>query len=92
MMFTNGAQIGFYQGDVKRLTEDMAELKPTIFATVPRLLNRLYDKVAAQIIGQLGEGIFQLCILYKFASYGIVGLTWLGYRMQKIAESVRFDI
>jgi long-chain acyl-CoA synthetase len=40
-----GAQIGFYQGDTLKLLEDVAELKPTIFASVPRLYNRIYDKV-----------------------------------------------
>jgi long-chain acyl-CoA synthetase len=40
-----GGKIGFYQGDIKKLTDDMKELKPTIFCTVPRLLNRIYAKV-----------------------------------------------
>ena len=42
----NGAHIGFYQGDVKKLVDDIKELKPTIFVSVPRLLNRVYDKVS----------------------------------------------
>jgi long-chain acyl-CoA synthetase len=41
-----GGKIGFYQGDIKKLTDDMKELKPTIFCTVPRLLNRIYAKVS----------------------------------------------
>jgi long-chain acyl-CoA synthetase len=45
----NGAQIGFYQGDTLKLLEDVAELKPTIFASVPRLYNRIYDKVMAGV-------------------------------------------
>ena len=40
-----GAGIGFYSGDVTNLLDDIAELKPTIFASVPRLWNRIYDKV-----------------------------------------------
>ena len=44
----NGGQIGFYQGDVKLLIEDIAELKPTLLPTVPRLLNRIYDKVVTE--------------------------------------------
>lgn len=44
-MFLHGCRIGFFRGDVKLLVEDMQELKPTIFAAVPRLLNRIYDKV-----------------------------------------------
>ena len=45
----NGAQIGFYQGDTLKLLDDVAELKPTIFASVPRLYNRIYDKVMAGV-------------------------------------------
>ena len=44
-MFMCGARVGFFQGDVRLLIEDMQELKPTIFASVPRLLNRVYDRV-----------------------------------------------
>ena len=40
-----GARIGFFRGDIKTLVNDIQELKPTVFVSVPRLLNRLYDKV-----------------------------------------------
>ncbi|XP_055876985.1 long-chain-fatty-acid--CoA ligase 5-like isoform X2 [Biomphalaria glabrata] len=40
-----GARIGFFQGDIKKLMDDLKELQPTLFPTVPRLLNRFYDKV-----------------------------------------------
>ncbi|DAZ93918.1 TPA: hypothetical protein N0F65_010120 [Lagenidium giganteum] len=40
-----GASVTYFQGDVLRLTDDIANAKPTIFASVPRLLNRIYDKV-----------------------------------------------
>lgn len=48
-MTSMGGKIGFYQGDVKKLIDDMKELKPTIFCTVPRVLNRVYSKVSSQI-------------------------------------------
>ncbi len=44
-MFTHGAHIGFYSGDVTKLFDDMQTLKPTILPTVPRLLNKVKDKV-----------------------------------------------
>lgn len=43
-----GGSIGFYSGDIKNLTEDMKALRPTIMPAVPRLLNRIYDKVFAE--------------------------------------------
>jgi len=40
-----GAAIGFYAGDVAALLDDVQALRPTIFCSVPRLWNRIYDKV-----------------------------------------------
>lgn len=40
-----GASIGFFRGDIRALAEDFKELRPTIVALVPRVLNRVYDKV-----------------------------------------------
>lgn len=40
-----GGKIGFYQGDTSKLLDDVGVLKPTLFASVPRLLNRIYDAV-----------------------------------------------
>ncbi|CAG2239257.1 ACSL [Mytilus edulis] len=45
----SGGRIGFFQGDVKLLMEDIKELSPTLFPSVPRLLNRFYDKVVAGV-------------------------------------------
>jgi len=45
-MYMMGGSVGFYSGDIKRLAEDMKALKPTVMPAVPRLLNRMYDKVS----------------------------------------------
>ena len=39
-----GAAIWFYSGDVQRLLDDIMVLRPTVFCSVPRLWNRIYDK------------------------------------------------
>lgn len=44
-MYSGGGRIGFFQGDVRKLMDDIKELQPTVFPSVPRLLNRVYDKV-----------------------------------------------
>ncbi|PJF18535.1 AMP-binding domain-containing protein [Paramicrosporidium saccamoebae] len=49
VMATVGACVGFYQGDVMKLMEDIQELRPTLFVAVPRLLNRLHDKVVSGV-------------------------------------------
>jgi long-chain acyl-CoA synthetase len=43
------ARIGFYQGDTLKLLDDVCELKPTVFASVPRLYNRIFDKIQAGV-------------------------------------------
>ena len=45
-IFMCGAKIGFFGGDIKLLVNDIQTLRPTIFISVPRLLNRIYDKVS----------------------------------------------
>ena len=45
VLFMVGAQVGFFRGDIKTLLNDVQVLQPTVFLTVPRLLNRMYDKV-----------------------------------------------
>lgn len=44
-----GSRAGFFRGDMLCLLDDIAELKPTVFCSVPRLWNRIYDKVQAGI-------------------------------------------
>ncbi|XP_070790020.1 long-chain-fatty-acid--CoA ligase 6 isoform X4 [Pituophis catenifer annectens] len=36
------------EGDIRLLSDDMKALRPTIFPVVPRLLNRMYDKIFSQ--------------------------------------------
>lgn len=45
MCYMNGARVGFFQGDVKKLLSDVAALRPSVFPMVPRLINRLFDKI-----------------------------------------------
>eukprot|EP00731_Ephydatia_muelleri_P024784 Em0016g1055a len=49
MVFMVGARAGFFRGDVKELMTDIQELKPTLFVSVPRLLNRVYDKMISAV-------------------------------------------
>lgn len=44
-----GASIGYFTGDIHNLSEDMKALRPTMVPAVPRLLNRIYDRVQAEI-------------------------------------------
>ena len=48
-MLYYSVQIGIYSGDMLKVTEDLQALKPTIFATVPRMFNKIYDKIIGQV-------------------------------------------
>eukprot|EP01104_Vermistella_antarctica_P009554 TRINITY_DN2470_c1_g2_i2.p1 TRINITY_DN2470_c1_g2~~TRINITY_DN2470_c1_g2_i2.p1 ORF type:complete len:618 (+),score=55.64 TRINITY_DN2470_c1_g2_i2:396-2249(+) len=49
LIYGSGAKIGFWHGDVRELFRDIQELRPTVFASVPRLFNRLYEKVLHKV-------------------------------------------
>lgn len=49
VMFAQGVKIGFGTGDIRRLTEDIQALKPTILIGVPRVWNRMYDVMTKKI-------------------------------------------
>lgn len=48
-MYYSGGCVGFYSGDIKELTNDLKALRPTVMPAVPRLLNRVYDKIHAEV-------------------------------------------
>ncbi|KAH0927809.1 hypothetical protein HID58_020065 [Brassica napus] len=55
-----GVAVGFYQGDNMKLLDDLAALRPTVFSSVPRLYNRIYDGInnAVKSSGGLKERLF----------------------------------
>ncbi|RHY88844.1 hypothetical protein DYB37_009616 [Aphanomyces astaci] len=44
-MIMQSAGVAFYQGDTAKILDDLALARPTFFGVVPRLLNKIYDKV-----------------------------------------------
>ncbi|XP_049722627.1 long-chain-fatty-acid--CoA ligase 1 isoform X3 [Elephas maximus indicus] len=48
IMLCHGAKIGFFQGDIRLLMDDLKVLQPTVFPVVPRLLNRMFDRIFGQ--------------------------------------------
>ncbi|XP_040848048.1 long-chain-fatty-acid--CoA ligase 5 isoform X3 [Ochotona curzoniae] len=66
VIYSCGARVGFFQGDIRLLPDDMKALKPTVFPTVPRLLNRIYDKVQNEADTPLKKFLLNLAITSKF--------------------------
>ncbi|KAJ8766303.1 hypothetical protein K2173_022362 [Erythroxylum novogranatense] len=67
-----GVAFGFYQGDVMKLLDDIAALRPTIFCGVPRVFNRLYTGInnAVKSSGAIREKIFNAA--YKAKKHALL--------------------
>ncbi|KAJ3150788.1 Long chain acyl-CoA synthetase 7 peroxisomal [Geranomyces michiganensis] len=65
------AAIGFFRGDVSLLMDDFSTLKPTMFPSVPRLLNRIYDKINQ---GATGGGAVKAALFRTALSSKLEGL------------------
>nr|GMD05072.1 long chain acyl-CoA synthetase 2 [Ipomoea batatas] len=63
----SGASIGFWQGDIRYLIEDLVELKPTIFCGVPRVYDRIYTATMDKILagGTVKKLLFDYAYNYK---------------------------
>lgn len=66
VVYTCGAKVGFFQGDIRLLADDMKTLQPTVFPVVPRLLNRIYDKVQNEAKTPFKKFLLNLAITSKF--------------------------
>lgn len=55
-----GGEVGFWQGDVDKLIDDFRDFHPTVLTMVPRLLNKLHDKVMANL---QQKGMFARCLM-----------------------------
>uniref|UniRef100_A0AAQ5Y0W5 Arachidonate--CoA ligase n=1 Tax=Amphiprion ocellaris TaxID=80972 RepID=A0AAQ5Y0W5_AMPOC len=62
-----GARVGFFQGDIRLLPDDMKTLQPTIFPVVPRLLNRVYDRVQSGAATPFKKWLLNFAVERKYA-------------------------
>ncbi|XP_040983366.1 long-chain-fatty-acid--CoA ligase 5 [Aquila chrysaetos chrysaetos] len=65
VVYSCGAKVGFFQGDIKLLTDDMKTLKPTLFPVVPRLLNRIYDKIQSGAKSPVKRCLLNFAVIMK---------------------------
>uniref|UniRef100_A0AAQ6ALQ3 Long-chain-fatty-acid--CoA ligase n=1 Tax=Amphiprion ocellaris TaxID=80972 RepID=A0AAQ6ALQ3_AMPOC len=60
-------KVGFFQGDIRLLPDDMKTLQPTIFPVVPRLLNRVYDRVQSGAATPFKKWLLNFAVERKYA-------------------------
>ncbi|MES1909644.1 MAG: hypothetical protein MHM6MM_002347 [Cercozoa sp. M6MM] len=90
----HGACAGFFRGDVALLMDDLARLRPTLFVGVPRLYNKVYDKVMAQMqssnwaVRTLFERAYATKLYYLRSSGALSHALWDRVVFSKIAAKL----
>ncbi|XP_041672361.1 long-chain-fatty-acid--CoA ligase 5 [Cheilinus undulatus] len=100
VVYSVGARVGFFQGDIRLLPDDMKTLQPTIFPVVPRLLNRVYDRVQSGAKTPFKKWLLNFAVDRKYAEVkdGIIrkNSIWDKLIFNKVQESfggrVRFMV
>jgi len=89
--FSGGAAVGFFQGSVVKLFDDIQALQPTIFPSVPRLFNRLFDKVTQTInqTGGLKKTLFDAAYASKKSQLDSGSIPWNPIYDKLIFEKMR---
>jgi long-chain acyl-CoA synthetase len=92
-VFMGGGAIGFFSGNIANFMDDMIALKPTISPAVPRLFNRIYDKVQSGLShSPLKRFLFNTALSSKETDLrrGIVGknTVWDKLVLKKVQDSM----
>ncbi len=81
-----GASIGYWQGDPKKILDDVDALKPTLFCGVPRVYERVYNGVQDKVReGLQPDGIHCSKAEYTATRAAYVG-GWVGPWVQDRAQ------
>ena len=92
-----GSAIGFFRGDPLKLIEDCIALRPSIFCAVPRVLNKIHDKIESGMVSTPGAKgyMFQLAMnakLHSLKKSGILKHTlWDAIIFSKIKSALGLD-
>ncbi|XP_042030202.1 long chain acyl-CoA synthetase 4-like isoform X2 [Salvia splendens] len=67
LFISKGASIGFWHKDIKKLLDDIKELKPTVLCAVPRVLDKIYTGLMEKIssAGVVRQTLFNAAYAYK---------------------------
>ena len=96
-IYMQGASIAFFRGDPLLLIEDLQACRPTVFPAVPRVLNKIYDKIQVGIAtaGGLKKKLFDAAVAAKTKNLSTKGqLTHALYDrliFQKIKKGLGMD-
>ncbi|CAD5227713.1 unnamed protein product [Bursaphelenchus xylophilus] len=90
VVYTEGGRVGFFRGDIRGLPDDIKTLKPTVLPVVPRVLNRIYDKVMHEVNkSKVKKALFETALAFKQREInsGIIRTT--GFFDQVVFKKIR---
>lgn len=79
----SGCKLGYFNGNARKILDDIQVLKPTILAAVPRVLTRIHEgimqKTSRQQAGVVRNMLFQLALRQKMARHnrGVMKETYM---------------
>ena len=89
IIFYGGAKIHLFCGNVRKLKDDLAFFKPTIFVSVPRLYNKFYDVMQEKI--KLTEGTMKGKLIARAISTKLENLEKYGQVTHSIYDKLIFS-
>lgn len=84
VVIAHGASVGFYGGDPKRLVDDMRILRPTMFAAVPKVLQKICDEVQKKF-----KESPSVKKLYKMETTGATKLVLAALGLNFVSKKIR---
>lgn len=98
IVLAHGGKVGYFNGVVDLLLQDIQLLKPTVFGSVPRLLNRIYSKLAQATINAPGTTgrLFRLAYKAKLSTLrqhqGVTHPVWDRLLFNKVKQVLGGEI
>ena len=83
-----GVRVGFYSGDIKKVTDDLQVLRPEYFGSVPRIFNMIYEKTNKEIVKLTG---FKKWLYNKAVASKLETLRKSGLNNHKVYDNILFD-
>ena len=74
--FNHGVPVGIYNGNAKKLIEDIQILKPTAICAVPKIFQRIYDTIQSKVekLNSIKRRIFDQTMKLKIKDYENTGM------------------
>ncbi|KAG2442580.1 hypothetical protein HXX76_002665 [Chlamydomonas incerta] len=79
LMLSVGGCVGYWQGDIRKLMDDVCALRPTLFCGVPRVFERVYNGVRDKV----DHGSFLSRLIFNWAYYRKEYYMKMGYKQDQ---------